>query len=71
MASNPFSSDYAGAPATRAVITQPVAVNSAEATAAAKQPVGIDIASGFMMTPIPMVTGKPKRVIVKGKVTRD
>lgn len=71
MASNPFSSDYAWAPSTQSAIAQPAAAHAAEATAAAEQPVGVDIASGFKITPIPMVSGKPKRVIIKGKVTRD
>lgn len=71
MASNPFSSDYVGAPATQAVIAQPASAPAAEAMATLEQSVVVDITSGFKITPIPMVSGKPKRVIIKGKVTRD
>lgn len=71
MVSNPFSSDYVGVPATQAVIARPVSAPAAEAIATVEQSDIVDITSGFKVTPIPMVSGKPKRVIIRGKVTRD
>lgn len=71
MVSNPFTSDYAGTSPTQAASAGPVPAIAAEATAAVEKSVGLDIASGFKITPIPTVSGKPKRVIIKGKVARD
>ena len=70
MSNNPFSSDYAGAPPTQAVAA-PGAVKPAVVTAAAPEKPASLFAEGFKMTPIPTVSGKPKRVIVRGKVTSD
>lgn len=71
MPSNPFSSDYAGVPPTQAP-TAPVApVHVAQTEAATELAAGIDAQLGFKITPIPMASGKPRRVIIKGKVTRD
>lgn len=71
MPNNPFSSNYAGAPPTQAVAA-PVAVSPVVVTAAAlEKPAGLFTEQGFKMTPIPTVFGKPKRVIIRGKVTSD
>ena len=71
MPNNPFSSDYAGAPPTRAVgvplEVKPVVVT----TATPEKPAGLVTEHGFKMTPIPTVSGKPRRVIIRGKVTSD
>jgi hypothetical protein len=71
MSSNPFSSDYAEAPLTQAAVALPAAETVDTSTAAAVQAVSLDITTGFQLTPIPMVNGKPRRVVIKGKVTRD
>jgi hypothetical protein len=71
MPSNPFSTDYVGALPTQAAIAPPAPVQVAETAAAVEQPVGVDVELGFKITPIPMLGGKPRRVIIKGKVTRD
>lgn len=71
MPNNPFSSDYVGAPPTQATISSPAPLQVTETMAAAEQSVGVDVEIGFKITPIPMVSGKPRRVIIRGKVTRD
>ena len=71
MPNNPFSSDYAGTTPTQAVVA-PVVVKPVVVTAAApEQAAGIVVEHGFKITPIPTVTGKPWRVIIRGKVTSD
>lgn len=71
MPSNPFSSDYAGASPTQAATSPKTPVQAVETKAAAEQPADIEMQLGFKITPIPIVSGKPRRVIIKGKVTRD
>jgi hypothetical protein len=71
MVNNPFGSDYVGTPATQTSIAQTASVHATKTALTLEAKVGVDIASGFKITPIPMVSGKPKRVIIKGKVTRD
>lgn len=71
MPNNPFSSDYGGAPPTQAVAA-PVVGPSVVATASTSEKSASLISEhGFKMTPIPTVGGKPKRVIIRGKVTSD
>lgn len=71
MSNNPFSSDYAGAPPTQALAT-PVAVKPVVVTAAAPEnPTSSITEQGFKIAPIPTVSGKPKRVVIRGKVTSD
>lgn len=71
MSNNPFSSDYVAAPLTQAAIAHSVPADVGETPAVADSPVAEDIEKGFRITPIPMVSGKPRRVIIRGKVTRD
>jgi len=71
MPNNPFSSDYVGSPPTQAAIAPPAPPQIVETTAAAEQAVGLGAELGFRITSIPIVSGKPKRVVIRGKVTRD
>lgn len=68
---NPFSSNYAGASPTQAVAApvagKPVALTSA----APDKPASLITEYGFKLSPIPTVSGKPRRVIIRGKVTSD
>ena len=75
MFKNPFSSDYSSAPATLANNKSPAIIHSSTSTAAASPLAttvqSADLAgSGFIIT-TPITNGKPRRVIVKGKVTSD
>ena len=67
---NPFDSDYAGAPLTQAAVATTAACKPVEVTTAA--PAKLADAAGdqrIEMTPIPTVSGKPRRLIIRGKVT--
>lgn len=67
---NPFSSDYVGDPAKQTNNLKDMSdVVSVHRNVESR--VGEDLVPGFKINPIPMASGKPKRVIIKGKVTRD
>lgn len=71
MSNQPFNSDYADAQITQAAVNADPHAKAPFAVEGMAQPPKQAESSGFTFTPIPHFSGKPKRILIRGKVTRD